>query len=69
MPLTYSVVVLKEKKGEYSVTVPVLDGCATYGETLPDALHNVEEAILAYIDGLNALGKPVPLALESHQTI
>jgi antitoxin HicB len=63
--LTYSVVVLREKGGEFSVVVPALEGCATYGETLPDALRNAEEAILAYIDGLHALGKPVPADVPS----
>jgi len=58
--MTYTVVVLKEKDGRYSVIVPSLSGCATWGETLPEALRMAEEAILAHIDGLKELEKPVP---------
>ena len=57
---TYSVVVLREKDGRYSVIVPALPGCATWGETLPEALHMAEEAIYAYIDGLREQGKIAP---------
>ena len=57
---TYSVIVLREKDGRYSVIVPALSGCATWGETLPEALHMAEEAILAYIDGMRELGKSAP---------
>ena len=58
--MTYTVVMLREKDGRYSAIVPALPGCATWGETLPEALKMVEEAMLAYRDGLDALGEPMP---------
>ena len=58
MKQTYTVVVVPERDGRYSVTVPALNDCATFGESLPEALSMAEEAILAYLDGLQALGKP-----------
>ena len=58
--MTYTVVVLRENDGRYSALVPALSGCATWGETLPEALRMVEEAILAYRDGMEALGEPMP---------
>jgi antitoxin HicB len=54
------VVMLRERDGRYSAVVPALPGCATWGETLPEALKMVEEAILAYRDGQEALGKLMP---------
>jgi len=60
MKQSYTVVVMPEKDGRYSVTVPALNDCATIGETLPEALRMAEEAILAYLDGLQALGEPLP---------
>jgi len=57
---TYSVIVLREKDGRYSVIVPALPGCATWGETLPEALRMAEEAIQAYAEGLGEQGKPLP---------
>ena len=62
--MTYTVVVLKEKDGRYSLIVPALSGCATWAETLPEALRMAEEAILAHIDGLEELEKPVPPDVE-----
>jgi antitoxin HicB len=58
--VTYTVVMLRERDGRYSAVVPALPGCATWGETLPEALKMVEEAILAYRDGQEALGKLMP---------
>jgi predicted RNase H-like HicB family nuclease len=63
--MTYTVVVLHERDGRYSVVVPALSGCATWGETLPQALDMAKEAILAYLDGLQELGKPVPPDTET----
>ena len=66
MSLTYTVVVLKEKDGRYSVIVPALEGCATWGDTLPEALRMAEEAILAYVDGFDiALGRSIPSDVEA----
>jgi predicted RNase H-like HicB family nuclease len=65
MRLVYTVVVLRENDGRYSVIVPALEGCATWGETLPEALRMAEEAILAYLDGLRALGKAIPRDVET----
>jgi len=65
MSLTYTVVVLKEKDGRYSVLVPALAGCATWGDTLPEALRSAEEAISAYVDGLDELRKPIPSDVET----
>jgi antitoxin HicB len=56
----YTVVMLRERDGRYSAVVPALPGCATWGETLPEALKMAEEAILAYRDGQEALGKLMP---------
>ena len=58
--MTYTVVMLREKDGRYSAIVPALAGCATWGETLPEALKMAEEAILAYRDGMEALGQAMP---------
>ena len=60
MRLTYKVVVLREKDGRYSVIVPALPGCATWGDDLPEALRMGEEAILGYMDAVEFLGEMPP---------
>ncbi len=58
--MTYTVVVLRETDGRFSVVAPALPGCATWGRTTPQALRMAEEAILAHLDGLRALGQEPP---------
>ena len=58
--MTYTVVLLKEAEGGYSVSVPALKGCHTQGETLPEALEMAREAILCHTSSLRRRGLPVP---------
>jgi len=56
----YTVILRSEPEGGYTVLVPSLPGCVTYGETIDEALRMAEEAMLGCILGLEDLGKPVP---------
>ncbi len=58
--LTYRVLLHKEPEGGYTVTVPILQGCITYGETIEEAIENVKEAITLYLESLAAHGEPIP---------
>jgi predicted RNase H-like HicB family nuclease len=60
MEATYTVVLEREEDGRYSVSVPALPGCLTWGENLPHALHMVEEAIELYLEVLEEDGEPFP---------
>jgi predicted RNase H-like HicB family nuclease len=42
--MTYTVAVLRESDGRYSVSVPALKGCHTWGDTLPEALSHAQGA-------------------------
>jgi predicted RNase H-like HicB family nuclease len=57
---TYRVLLNKEPEGGYTVTVPALPGCITYGENIDHALDMIKEAIELYIESLEAHGDPVP---------
>jgi antitoxin HicB len=57
---TYRVLLNKEPEGGFTVTVPTLPGCITYGETMDEAVANVKEAIELYIESLVAHGEPIP---------
>ncbi len=57
---TYRVLLNKEPEGGFTVIVPTLPGCITYGETMDEAIVNVKEAIELYIESLVAHGEPVP---------
>ena len=44
----------------YTVRVPALPGCITYGRTKKEALARAKEAIEGFIEGLEKAGEPVP---------
>ena len=44
----------------YTVRVPALPGCITYGRTREEALERAREAIRGFIEGLQKAGEPVP---------
>jgi predicted RNase H-like HicB family nuclease len=59
--MKYTVVFEQEPDGGYVVTVPALPGCVSQGDTHAEALANIREAILAYVEALKIAGDPVPV--------
>ncbi|MFN2457617.1 MAG: type II toxin-antitoxin system HicB family antitoxin [Chitinophagaceae bacterium] len=57
---TYHIVMKKEPEGGYTVTVPALPGCITFGENVDEAISMAEEAIELYIDELESRGEEIP---------
>jgi predicted RNase H-like HicB family nuclease len=62
--MRYTVILRKEDDGGYVVTVPVLPGCVSQGDTREEALRNIEEAIELYIEDMRAAGESVPVEDE-----
>jgi antitoxin HicB len=58
--LTYRVLLNREPEGGYTVTVPSLPGCVTYGETVDHAIEMAKEAIGVYIESLVEHKEPIP---------
>ena len=58
--LNYRIRLEKEEEGGYTVIVPALTGCVTFGETVEEAIAAAKEAIEGYIETLIDLGKEVP---------
>ena len=59
-PQTYRILLNPEPEGGYTVIVPSLPGCVTYGETIDEAIVMAEEAIQLYIESLIAHNEPIP---------
>jgi predicted RNase H-like HicB family nuclease len=55
--------------GGYTVTVPVLPGCVTQGETIEQCIERAREAIVGYVKSLEAAGESVPVETERPQAI
>lgn len=60
MQLTYKILMHKEPEGSYTVSVPALPGCITFGETVEHAIEMAKEAIELYIEELNERGEEIP---------
>lgn len=50
----------KEPEGGYTVMVPALPGCITYGDTIEEAIDMAKEAIELYIESLKNHGEEMP---------
>ena len=59
--LNYRIRLEKEEEGGYTVIVPSLAGCVTFGETVEEAIEMAKEAIEGYIETLMELGRDVPI--------
>lgn len=55
--LFFRIVLRPEPEGGYTVTVPSLPGCITYGGTLEEAKGMAEDAIKAYLASMEKHGE------------
>ncbi|MBA7613658.1 MAG: type II toxin-antitoxin system HicB family antitoxin [Calditrichaeota bacterium] len=58
--LNYRILLRKEPEGGYTVIVPSLPGCVTYGDTIEDAIKMAREAIDLYLESLREHGEEIP---------
>jgi predicted RNase H-like HicB family nuclease len=58
--LSYRILLRPEPEGGYTVIVPSLPGCVTYGETLKEARSMASDAIAVYLKSLKKHGEPIP---------
>ena len=57
---TYQIHLEPEPEGGFTVTVPALPGCVTWGEDYDHAIAMAQEAIEGYLEVLMEEGKPIP---------
>ena len=50
----------KEDEVGFTVIVPALPGCVTFGETLEEAEEMVKEAIELYLESMESHGEKAP---------
>ena len=66
--LHYNLIFTPEREGGFTVTVPSLAGCVTYGKNLTEAKKMAEDAIEGYIYSLKKHGESVPSDTNSFVT-
>lgn len=60
MQYTYKILLHKEPEGGYTVSVPALPGCITYGENIDEAMVMAKDAVELYIEELRSRGETIP---------
>ena len=53
-----------QPEGGYTVTCPLLPELITEGDSIPEALANVQDALTAIIEAYEDLGRPLPPVLR-----
>ena len=57
---SYQIVLRPEPEGGYTVIVPSLPGCVTYGRTVEEANKMAKDAVRGYLESVRKENKPVP---------
>jgi len=65
----YTAIFQKEPEGGYTVVIPALKGCVTYGETIEKAASAAKEAIESYLGSLVKDHEPTPTDISFVSTI
>jgi predicted RNase H-like HicB family nuclease len=63
---SYTVHFDRADEGGYVVTVPMLPGCFSQGETFEVARQNIEDAIIGYLSVLKEDGEQIPVESKEH---
>lgn len=58
--MKYQIILRPEPEGGYTVLVPALPGCVTWGKTVKQAQKMAKEAIELYLESLMDHGQPIP---------
>ena len=61
----YTVIYTEEPEGGFTVTVPSLAGCVTYGKDLKVASKMAKDAIKLYLESLKAHKESIPMDNKS----
>lgn len=62
---SYHLIFRPEPEGGYTVTVPALPGCVSFGRDLATAKAMAQDAIVGYLESLKKHGEPIPSDAES----
>jgi predicted RNase H-like HicB family nuclease len=62
--MKYTIVLEPQEEGGYTVYVPALPGCVSQAETVEEAMSNIKEAIIVYLESLKERGIGLPQVEE-----
>ncbi len=59
----------KESDGRWSVSIPALPGCASWGSSPQEALDNIKDAAEIYIEDMKDAGEVLPTQSDEVELI
>lgn len=62
--MKFRVLIERDEDGVFVATAPALPGCVSDGATREEALNNIREAIILYLESLEAHGDPIPPSIS-----
>jgi predicted RNase H-like HicB family nuclease len=62
--MRYRVLIEQDEDGFFVAEVPALPGCISQGETRAEAVANIREAIVGYLESLKEHQEPVPPSIH-----
>jgi len=66
--LHYNLIFKPEPEGGFTVIIPSLPGCVTYGKNLEEAKRMASDAILGYLQSLKKHHEPIPTDVDDFIT-
>lgn len=54
-----------EPEGGYTISVPVLPGCISYGQTFEEAMEMIKDAMKGWLEVAREEGVPIPEQFEA----
>lgn len=58
--MKFRVLIEQDEDDVFVANVPSLPGCISQGATRKEAIANIQEAIVGYLESLRAHGDPIP---------
>lgn len=60
MQFKYRVILNQDEDGVFVAECPTLPGCVSQGKTRDEAMKNIQEAIVGYLESLKKHSEPIP---------
>lgn len=62
--MKYRIIIEQDEDGIFIVECPLLPGCISQGKTRTEALKNIKDAIIGYLESLKKHNEPIPPSIE-----
>jgi predicted RNase H-like HicB family nuclease len=62
--MKFRILIEQDEDGLFIAECPSLPGCVSQGESRPQALENIQDAIKGYLESLKKHGEPIPPPME-----